>query len=408
VAGAFDVDTLRAQFPLLSRSVHGKPLIYFDSANTAQKPVAAIEAVDDYYRSHNANVSRAVHLLAEEATALYEGARTEAAALIGAAESEIVLTSGTTMALNLVAASHGPLQVGRGDAILLSGMEHHANIVPWQLLAERVGARIVVAPVTEDGTLDLQALDRLLAPPVKLLGLAHVSNVLGTINPIAAICAMARARGITTVIDGSQAVPHLPVDVRQLGCDFYAWTGHKLFGPTGTGVLWGRAELLAAMPPLLGGGEMIDTVDFEQSVYAPPPRRFEAGTPNIAGFVGLAAAIRWFRAQDLAGWQAHEEALGARLLAGLRTIPGVRLLGEASARVPVYSFVIDGAHAHDLAMLLDTEGVAIRSGQHCAHPLLKRFGVPAAARASLAAYNTAEEVDCFLVALERQRRLLTA
>ncbi|MCU0754711.1 MAG: SufS family cysteine desulfurase [Xanthomonadales bacterium] len=408
MAGAFDVDTLRAQFPLLSRSVHGKPLIYFDSANTAQKPVAAIEAVDDYYRSHNANVSRAVHLLAEEATALYEGARTEAAALIGAAESEIVLTSGTTMALNLVAASHGPLQVGRGDAILLSGMEHHANIVPWQLLAERVGARIVVAPVTEDGTLDLQALDRLLAPPVKLLGLAHVSNVLGTINPIAAICAMARARGITTVIDGSQAVPHLPVDVRQLGCDFYAWTGHKLFGPTGTGVLWGRAELLAAMPPLLGGGEMIDTVDFEQSVYAPPPRRFEAGTPNIAGFVGLAAAIRWFRAQDLAGWQAHEEALGARLLAGLRTIPGVRLLGEASARVPVYSFVIDGAHAHDLAMLLDTEGVAIRSGQHCAHPLLKRFGVPAAARASLAAYNTAEEVDCFLVALERQRRLLTA
>jgi cysteine desulfurase/selenocysteine lyase len=408
VTTAFDVEALRAQFPLLSRTVHGKPLIYLDNANTAQKPAAVIDAVAEFYRAHNANVSRAVHLLAEEATALYEAARREAAALLGGAESELVLTSGTTMALNLVAASFGPLKLGHGDAILLSGMEHHANIVPWQLLAQRVGARIEVVPVLDDGTLDLAALDRLLAPPVKLLGLAHVSNVLGTINPVADICAMARSRGIATVIDGSQAVPHLPVDVKALGCDFYAWTGHKLFGPTGTGVLWGRAELLAEMPPFLGGGEMIDTVDFEGSVYAPPPRRFEAGTPNIAGFVGLAAAIRWFRAQDLAAWRAHEDALGARLLAGLRAIPGLRLLGEAPARVPVISFVIDGAHAHDLAMLLDTDGVAIRSGQHCAHPLLKRYGVPAAARASLAAYNTADEVDRFLAALERQRRLLSA
>lgn len=404
----FDVEALRAQFPLLSRTVHGKPLIYLDNANTAQKPAAVIDAVDEFFRAHNANVSRAVHLLAEEATALYEAARGEAAALIGGRESDVVLTSGTTMALNLVAASFGPLKVGHGDVILLSGMEHHANIVPWQLLARRVGARIEVAPVQDDGTLDLAVLDRLLVAPVKLLGLAHVSNVLGTINPVAEICAMARSRGIATVIDGSQAVPHLPVDVGVLGCDFYAWTGHKLFGPTGTGVLWGRAELLAEMPPFLGGGEMIDTVDFEGSVYAPPPRRFEAGTPNIAGFVGLAAAIRWFRAQDLAAWRAHEDAIGARLLAGLRAIPGLRLLGEASARVPVYSFVIDGAHAHDLAMLLDTDGAAIRSGQHCAHPLLKRYGVPAAARASLAAYNTADEVDRFLAALERQRRLLSA
>jgi cysteine desulfurase/selenocysteine lyase len=404
----FDVAALRAEFPLLSRQVHGKPLIYFDNANTAQKPQVVIDAVDDYFRAHNANVSRSVHLLAEEATALYEAARTEAAALLAVRESELVLTSGTTMALNLVAASFGPLKLGAGDVILLSGMEHHANIVPWQLLAARVGAQIQVAPVTEDGVLDLAALDRLLTSPVKLLGLAHVSNVLGTINPVIEICAMARARGIYTVIDGSQAVPHLPVDVGALGCDFYAWTGHKLFGPTGTGVLWGRAELLAAMPPFLGGGEMIDTVDFERSVYAPPPRRFEAGTPNIAGFIGLAAAIRWFRRQDLAGWRAHEDALGARLRAGLDAIAGLRLLGDAPERVPVYSFLIDGAHAHDLAMLLDTDGIAIRSGQHCAHPLLKRYGVPAAARASLAAYNTAAEVDRFLDALERQRRLLTA
>lgn len=402
-----DVSNIRRQFPILERQIHGKPLIYFDSANTAQKPAAVIDVVDDFYRCHNANVARAVHTLSEEATTLYEAARERIAAFIGAPSArEVVLTSGTTMSINLVALGFAQSRLRAGDEIVVSQMEHHANIVPWQLLCARTGAVLRVAPVADDGSLDVDALIALLGERTRLVGLTHVSNVLGTINPIAQIAAQTRSRGIPLLVDGSQAVPHFPVDVTALGCDFYAFTGHKLFAPTGTGVLWGRAELLESMQPVIGGGEMIESVSFDGTVYAPPPRRFEAGTPNIAGFVGLAAAIEWLQAQDQAALRAHEDALGERLRAGLAGVPGLRFIGSAARRVPVVSFVIERAHATDLAVLLDLEGIAVRSGQHCAHPLLQRFGVGATARASLAFYNTADEVDRFLVALDKVRGML--
>lgn len=402
-----DLHALRQQFPILAREVHGNPLIYFDNANTAQKPAAAIAAVDDFYRRHNANVARAVHTLSEEATTLYEEARAKVAALIGAASAnEVVLTTGTTLAINLVAQGWLRPRLQPGDEIVVSHMEHHANIVPWQLLCAALGAHLKVAPIHDDGTLDLPGLLALLGPRTRLVGLAHVSNVLGSINPVAEVARHTRAAGIPLLVDGSQALPHFPVDVQALGCDFYAFTGHKLFAPTGTGALWGRYELLDAMSPVIGGGEMIESVSFEGTIYAAPPRRFEAGTPNIAGFVGLAAAIDWLRAQDQPALRAHEDALGERLRAGLRGFPGIRFIGEAAQRVSVASFLLEGAHATDLAVLLDLEGIAVRSGQHCAHPLLQRYGVGATLRASLAFYNTADEVDRFLAALEKVRGML--
>ena len=403
-----DIQKIRSQFPILDRQVHGKPLVYFDSANTAQKPLAVIDALDDFYRRHNANVARAVHTLSEEATTLYEAAREKIAHFIGATSArEVVLTSGTTMAINLVALGFLRSRLKACDEIVVSQMEHHANIVPWQLLCAQSGAVLRVAPVFEDGSLDVDGLLTLLNPRTRLVGLTHVSNVLGTINPVARIAAQTRSRGIPLLVDGSQAVPHFPVDVTALGCDFYVFTGHKLFGPTGTGALWGRFELLESMQPVIGGGEMIESVSFDGTLYAPPPRRFEAGTPNIAGFVGLAAAIEWLQAQDQCALRAHEDALGERLRAGLATVPGLRFIGHAAERVPVVSFTIEGAHATDLAVLLDIEGIAVRSGQHCAHPLLQRFGVGATARASLAIYNTADEVDRFLVALDKVRGMLS-
>lgn len=398
---------IRADFPILGRQVNGKPLIYFDNANTSQKPQAVIDAVSDFYANHNANVARAVHTLSEEATALFECARASIARFIGAPEArEVVLTSGTTAAINLVAQGYLRPRLRAGDEILVSWMEHHANIVPWQLLCAQTGAVLNVAPILDDGSLDLPGLLALISERTRLVGIAHVSNVLGTINPVMEIAAATRARGIPLLVDGSQAVPHFPVDVTALGCDFYCFTGHKLFGPTGTGALWGRYALLDTMSPVNGGGEMIDHVSFDGTIYAAPPRRFEAGTPNIAGFVGLAAAIGYFQAHDLSALAAHEQALGLRLLAGLKAIPGLRVIGDAAERVPVYSFVIEGAHATDLAMLLDLEGIAVRSGQHCAHPLMQRFGVTATLRASLAFYNTAEEVDAFLAALAKVRKML--
>ncbi len=402
-----DVSDIRRQFPILEREVHGKPLVYFDSANTAQKPLAVIDAVDDFYRHHNANVARAVHTLSEEATTLYEAARERIAGFIGAGHArEVVLTSGTTLAINLVALGYLRPRLKAGDEIVVSHMEHHANIVPWQLLCAQTGAVLRVAPIFDDGSLDIDGLLSLLNQRTRLVGLTHVSNVLGSINPIARIAAETRSRDIPLLVDGSQAVPHFPVDVSALGCDFYVFTGHKLFGPTGTGVLWGRVELLESMQPVIGGGEMIESVSFDDTIYAPPPRRFEAGTPNIAGFVGLAAAIAWLQAQDQAALRAHEDALGERLRAGLAQVPGLRFIGSANERVPVVSFTIEHAHATDLAVLLDVEGIAVRSGQHCAHPLLQRFGVGATARASLAFYNTADEVDRFLVALDKVRGML--
>ena len=397
---------VRADFPLLQRQVHGKPLLYFDNANTAQKPLPVIAAQDDFYRRHNANVSRAVHALGTEATEAYEAARGKLAGFLGVRADELVLCSGTTFAINLVAYSWALPRLKAGDVILVSRMEHHANIVPWQLVAERTGARIRVAEILADGSLDLEALDRALTGEVKLLALTHVSNVLGTVNPVREICRQARRRGITTVVDGSQAAPHLQLDVAAIGCDFYAVTGHKMCGPTGTGALWARREHLAAMPPFLGGGEMIKEVSFDGTVFNDPPQKFEAGTPNIAGFIGLGAAVDYLQSIGMEHIAAREAELLAHATEAMQAIPGLRILGTAPGKAAVISFLVDGAHAHDLATLLDLEGVAVRSGQHCAHPLLQWFGVAATLRASLAFYNTHDEIERFVAALERARRLL--
>lgn len=403
---AIDWQRIRADFPLLQRQVHGKPLVYFDSANTGQKPAAVIESVDNFYRQHNANVSRAVHTLGSEATEAYENARARLAAFLKVHRDELVLCSGTTFAINLVAYSWALPRLKAGDVILLSRMEHHANIVPWQLVAERTGARIQVAEINQAGELDLDALHAAMTPAVKLLGLAHVSNVLGTVNPVREICKEARRRGIVTVIDGSQAVPHRPVDITSLGCDFYAFTGHKMCGPTGTGVLWARREHLAAMPPFIGGGEMIKEVSFEGSVFNDAPHKFEAGTPNIAGHIGLGAAVDYLNGIGMARIDAREQELLAHATEAMQGIDGLRIIGTAKEKAAVISFLIEGTHAHDLATLLDLEGVAVRSGQHCAHPLLSWFGVTATCRASLAFYNTHEEIERFVGAIAKVRKLL--
>jgi cysteine desulfurase/selenocysteine lyase len=403
---AVDWARVRADFPLLTREVHGRPLVYLDSANTAQKPAQVIEAVDDFYRRHNANVSRAVHALGAEATEAYEGARRKLATFLNVRADELVLCSGTTFAINLVAYSWALPRLQPGDAIVLTRMEHHANIVPWQIVAQRTGAVIKVAEIDERGDLDLDALYALLTPEVKLLGVAHVSNVLGTVNPVREICREARRRGIVTVVDGSQAAPHRALDVAAIGCDFYAITGHKMVGPTGTGALWARRELLQSMAPLRGGGEMIREVRFEGTVYNDAPHRFEAGTPNIAGFVGLGAAVDYLSSVGMAAIEAREKELLTHATEALSGIDGLRIFGQAREKAAVISFLVEGAHAHDLATLLDLEGVAVRSGQHCAHPLMHFFGVPATCRASFAFYNTHDEVDALVAAIHKVRRLL--
>jgi len=406
VADTPNWERVRSDFPLLMRQVHGKPLIYFDNANTAQKPLPVIAATDEFYRRQNANVSRAVHALGTEATDAYEGSRAKLARLLNVRTDELVLCSGTTFAINLVAYSWALPRLKPGDVILVSRMEHHANIVPWQLVAERTGATIRVAEIHQDGTLDLDALRAAMTAEVKLLALAHVSNVLGTVNPVREICREARKRGIVTLIDGSQAVPHRRVDVAAIGCDFYALTGHKMCGPTGTGALWARREHLQAMPPFLGGGEMIKEVSFEGTVFNEGPHKFEAGTPNIAGFVGLGAAVDYLESVGLAHIEAREAELLAHLTEELRRVEGLRIFGTAPDKAAVVSFLVEGAHAHDLATLLDLEGVAIRSGQHCAHPLLQFYGVAATCRASLAFYNTHAEIERFVAALRKVRQLL--
>lgn len=401
-----DWTRVRADFPLLTRQVNGKPLIYLDSANTGQKPGSVIQTVDDFYRQHNANVSRAVHTLGTEATEAYEGARKTLARFLNVRPDELVLCSGTTFAINLVAYSWALPRLKSGDTILVSRMEHHANIVPWQLVAQRTGATIKVAEIREDGTLDLDALLAAMTGDVKLLALTHTSNVLGTVNPVREICREARKRGIVTVVDGSQAVPHRAVDVAAIGCDFYALTGHKMFGPTGTGALWARKEHLQAMPPFIGGGEMIKEVSFDGTVFNDAPHKFEAGTPNIAGFIGLGAAAEYLDALGMANVEACEAELLAHATEELDRIEGLRIFGRAPDKAAVISFLIEGAHAHDLATLLDLEGVAVRSGQHCAHPLLQFYGVAATLRASFAFYNTHEEVEHFVAALKKARSLL--
>ena len=401
-----DWQALRADFPILSRQVHGKPLVYLDSANTSQKPNAVIDVVDDFYRRRNANVARAVHTLGGEATESYEGARKKLAAFLNIRPDDLVLTSGTTQAINLVAYSFALPRLKPGEAILLTRMEHHANIVPWQLIAERCGASIKVAEITPAGELDLDVLWKAMTPEVKLLGLTHVSNVLGTINPIAEICREARRRGIATLVDGSQAVPHRPVDIAALGCDFYAFTGHKMLGPTGTGGLWARREHWLAMPPFLGGGEMIKEVRFEKTSFNDPPHKFEAGTPNIAGVIGLGAAVDYLSTLGMANIEAREQALLAYASERLSAIPGLRIIGTARDKAAVISFLVEGAHAHDLATLLDLEGIAVRSGHHCAHPLMQFYGVPATCRASLAFYNTTAEIDALVGAIGKTRKML--
>jgi cysteine desulfurase / selenocysteine lyase len=402
-----DWTAVRGQFPGLARLVHGKPLIYLDSANTAQKFDTAIAASDSYYRQGAANVFRAVHTLGEEATQAFEAARETVRALLNAPErAEVIFTRGTTESINLLAYSFGQKYIRANDVILLTELEHHANIVPWQLLCERVGASIRVVPVNDAGVLDIEAAERMLTPEVKLFAFTHISNALGTINPAAQLCAMAGKQGIATLIDGSQAAPHMVVDVQALGCDFYVFTGHKVFGPTGTGVLWGKRQWLDAMPPFLGGGEMIEHVSFSGTTYNVLPNKFEAGTPNIAGFIGLGAAITSLQALHLPAVAAREAQLGGYASACLQTVAGLRLLGPVSQRAPVFSFTVEGAHAHDLAMLLDQSGIAIRSGQHCAHPLMRRLGVSATARASLAFYNTHAEIDALVVAIEKAKLML--
>ena len=403
----FDVQRIRADFPLLARSVHGKPLVYLDNANTSQKPESVIEAVNAHYREHNANVARAVHQLGEEATAAYEGARDKLARFINAtSRNELILTSGTTQSINLVAYSYALPRLKPGDSILTTVMEHHANIVPWQLVAARSGATVKAAPIDERGELIVERFIEMLTPDVKLACVAHVSNVLGTVNPVREIARECKKRGIALLVDGSQAVPHRPVDVQALGCDFYAITGHKMLGPTGTGALWAKREHLEAMPPFFGGGEMIREVRFSGTTFAAPPHKFEAGTPNIAGFVGLAAAIDYYESVGFAAIHAWEQNLLAYATERLREIPGLRIFGEAAEKEPVISFLLEGAQASDMATLLDLQGVAVRSGHHCAHPLMQFYGVPATLRASLAFYNTREEIDAFIVALLKVRKLL--
>ena len=403
----FDVQRIRADFPLLSRTVHDKPLVYFDNANTSQKPRQVIEAVDEHYRKHNANVARAVHQLGEEATAAYENARDKLAAFINAtSRNELILTSGTTQSMNLVAYSYALPRLQPGDAIVTTVMEHHANIVPWQLVAARAGATVKAAPIDQNGELILEKFFELLTPDVKLACVAHVSNVLGTVNPVREIARECRKRGIPLMVDGSQTLPHRPVDVQALGCDFYALTGHKMLAPTGTGALWAKREHLQAMPPFFGGGEMIREVRFDGTTFADAPHKFEAGTPNIAGFAGVGAAIDYYQAIGFEAIRTWEYALLAYATERLREVPGVRIFGEAKEKEPVISFLIEGAQAMDMATLLDLEGVAVRSGHHCAHPLMQFYGVPATLRASLAFYNTREEVDAFIAALQKVRKLL--
>ena len=401
-----DVERVRADFPLLRQTVRGKPLVYLDNAATSQKPQQVVDALQHYYTTENANIHRGVYKLSEESTAAYEGARSKLQRFINAAESrEIVFVRGATEAVNLVAHSYGQTALGPGDEILLSQMEHHSNIVPWQLVAEATGAHLRVIPMTDEGELMLEEYDRLLSPQTKLVGVVHVSNSLGTVNPVKRMTELAHDRGIPVLVDGAQAAPHMPIDVQDLDCDFYALSGHKMFGPTGIGVLYGRAELLEAMPPYQGGGEMIRSVCFEKTTYAPLPTKFEAGTPHIAGAVGLGAAVDYLSGLSWEAIYAHEMDLLEYATASLEQIAGLHILGEARNKAAVVSFVLDGIHAHDIGTIVDQEGVAIRTGHHCTQPVMERLGVPATARASFAFYNTREEVDALASAIAKVREV---
>ena len=402
----FNIERVRQNFPILGEKIYGKPLVYLDSAATSQKPQVVIDAMSRFLLKENANAHRGVHYLAERATEAYEGARAKAQRFLNAEHvDEIVFVRGTTEAINLVAQTYGMKHVGEGDEVLITAMEHHSNIVPWQMLCEQTGARLRVAPINDDGELLLDEFEQLIGPQTRLVAVTHVSNVLGTINPIRRIVELAHVRGARVLIDGAQAVPHLKVDVQALGCDFYVFSGHKMYGPTGIGVLYGRSELLEEMPPYQGGGDMILSVSFEKTVYNKPPYKFEAGTPNMAGAVGLGAAIDFLTGLGHEALTAHEEdvlAYGTRMLSA---VPGLRLIGTAHAKASALSFVLDGVHPHDIGTILDREGVAIRVGHHCAQPLMSRLGVPATARASLGCYSTQQDIDALVAGLGQVREL---
>ena len=404
VRTTFDVEKIRRDFPILNERVHGKPLVYLDSANTSQKPQVVLDAMDDYYRHANANIHRATHLLSERATALYEGARAKAAAFINAPDPRnIVLTKGTTDGINLVAQSYGRSMLRAGDEIIISWLEHHSNIVPWQLLCEQVGAVLRVVPIDDLGEIDLDHYAATLSPRTKLVAISHVSNALGTVNPIPTMIEQAHARGAVVLVDGAQAVPHFRVDVQSLDCDFYVFSSHKMYGPTGVGVLYGRGDLLEAMPPYQGGGDMIASVTFEKTLYNVVPYRFEAGTPNIGGVVGFGTAVDYLMAIDREAALAHEDDVLEYASARVREIPGARIIGQARNKTGVLSFLLEGVHPHDAGTILDNEGVAVRTGQHCAQPIMDRYGSTATIRASLGIYNTREEIDVLMRALERVR-----
>lgn len=402
---AFDVESIRRDFPILAQEINGKPLVYLDNGASAQKPVAVLDAMDRYYREMHSNVHRGAHTLGDRATTAFEGAREVVRHFLNApGTKEIIWTRGTTEAINLVANGLAP-RLKAGDEILVSHMEHHANIVPWQMVAERTGARVIPVQVTPEGELDLDSFNSLLNERTRVLALTHVSNVLGTVNPIAPLIEQAKKQGVITLIDGAQAVPHFKPDVQALGCDFYVFSSHKLFGPTGIGVLYGRAELLEEMPPYQGGGEMIERVSFERTTWNVLPYKFEAGTPAIAEAVGLAAAINYLDSLDRKAMEAAENALLARANELVETVPGMEIIGTAKQKVPVMSFKIAGLHPSDIGTLLDQQGIAIRTGHHCAMPLMDFYGVPGTARASFAFYNTLEEVEKLFTGLQKIQRL---
>jgi len=403
---ALDVERIRKDFPILHQEVHGRPLVYLDSAATSQKPQVVLDALADYYARDNANVHRGVHQLSERATEAYEGARARIQRFLNAAHPrEIVFVRGTTEGINLVAQTYGRKTVGPGDEVLITALEHHSNIVPWQMLCEEMDATLRVVPIDDAGAVDVDAYERLLGERTRLVAVAHVSNALGTIVPVKRMIEAAHRRGIAVLVDGAQAAPHLRIDVRDLDCDFYTFSGHKTYGPTGIGVLYGKTARLEAMPPYQGGGDMIKSVSFEKTVYNDLPYKFEAGTPNIAGAIGLGAGLEYLGGLGLDRVAAHEHALLVHGTERLSALPGVRLVGTAREKASVLSFLVDGVHAHDVGSILDREGIAVRTGHHCAMPVMTRFGIAATTRASLAVYNTREDIDALVEGLAKVREI---
>jgi cysteine desulfurase / selenocysteine lyase len=402
----YDVETIRAEFPILAQTVYGKPLVYLDNAATTQKPTQVLDAVGDFYRHSYGNIHRGVHELSVAATDAYEAAREKARAFVNAAEArEIVFVRGTTEGINLVAQTFGRQRVGKGDEVVVTALEHHSNIVPWQLLCDEKKAHLRVIPIDRRGAVQLDELERLLSDRTRIVSVAHVSNALGTLVPVRRIVEIAHSRGVPVAIDGAQAVPRLAVDVREIGCDFYTFSSHKMYGPTGVGVLYGRAELLEEMPPYQGGGDMISSVTFEKTTWNVLPYKFEAGTPNIAGGVGLGAAIDYLGRVGIGNVTAHEEDLLDYATRTVSALPGLTVIGTAPEKIGVLSFTLDGIHPHDVGTVLDQEGIAIRTGHHCAQPVMEFFGIPATARASLALYNTREEIDALAEGIRKVQRM---